>query len=105
MNIKDIKTQISTILIDRKILEKKEKNIYLATTIIGKRAEQISIMLKNKLDEKLQNFITPINDNLGEIHENKEQIEISKLFEKLPKPNYIAIEEFINDKISYTYQK
>jgi DNA-directed RNA polymerase subunit K/omega len=105
MDIKNIKAKKSTTTVDRKILEEKEKNIYLITVIIGKRAEQINIFLKQKLDEKLQNFITPINDNLEEIHENKEQIEISKLFEKLPKPSMIALEEFMNDKIKYEFKK
>lgn len=89
------------ITIDRKVLEKKEKNIYMITYILGKRAEQISLILKKELDEKLKDFIIPMNDNLEEMHENKEQIEISKIFEKLPKPSLISIQEFIDGKIKY----
>lgn len=100
MDIKNINAPRSTITIDRKKLEKSGESVYFITTILGKRAEQINKILKTKLDNKLKEFITP-NDTLEEIIENKEQIEISKIFENLPKSVLIATQEFLDGKIYY----
>ena len=73
-------------------------NIYESLAIISKRANQISSEMKEELNNKLAEFGTA-SDNLEEIFENREQIEISKFYEKLPKPSIIAIEEFLNGEI------
>ena len=75
-------------------------NLYEAISIISKRATQINTDIKKELIEKLDEFAT-YNDSLEEIFENKEQIEVSKFYEKLPKPHAIAIQEWLDDKIYY----
>ncbi len=75
-------------------------NIYETVCIIGKRANQISAEMKNDLEKKLQEFAT-MTDNLEEISENREQIEISRYYEKLPKPTLIATQEYIDNKLAY----
>ncbi|HAP49894.1 MAG TPA: RNA polymerase Rpb6 [Porphyromonadaceae bacterium] len=75
-------------------------NIYETVTIISKRANQISAEMKADLEKKLQEFAT-LNDNLEEISENREQIEISRYYEKLPKPTLIATEEYEEGKLAY----
>ena len=73
-------------------------NIYETVAIIAKRSNQIAVDLKEELNSKLQEFASH-TDNLEEVFENREQIEISKYYEKLPKPNNIAIQEFVDGKI------
>ncbi len=75
-------------------------NIYESVAIIGKRANQISADIKNELSKKLQEFAS-VSDNLDEVFENREQIEISRFYEKLPKPSLIATQEFVEDKVYY----
>lgn len=75
-------------------------NVYEMVRVIGKRANQISIGMKQDLDSKLQEFAS-YSDNLEEVFENHEQIEISKFYEKLPKPSLLAIEEWIENEIYY----
>jgi DNA-directed RNA polymerase subunit K/omega len=75
-------------------------NVYEMVMIISKRANQIAMEMKQELDSKLQEFAS-YNDNLEEIFENHEQIEISRFYEKLPKPTLLAIEEWINGDIYY----
>ena len=75
-------------------------NIYESVAIIAKRANQISAEIKNELSKKLQEFASA-TDNLDEVFENREQIEISRFYEKLPKPTLMATEEFVNGKIFY----
>jgi DNA-directed RNA polymerase subunit K/omega len=75
-------------------------NIYEAVSIMSKRANQISTEIKEELSGKLQEFSTH-TDNLEEVFENREQIEISKHYEKLPKPTLISIQEFLEDKVYY----
>lgn len=81
-------------------LSKSVGNIYETVCIISKRANQISIEMKQELDAKLQEFAS-YSDNLEEVFENHEQIEISKFYEKLPKPSLIAIEEWKEGLIYY----
>jgi len=81
-------------------LDQKTQNIYESLVIISKRANQISNNMKEELHGKLAEFASS-NDNLEEIFENREQIEISKHYERLPKPSLIAIDEFLNDKIYF----
>ena len=73
-------------------------NIYKNVAIIAKRANQISIEIKQELSKKLQEFAS-YNDSLEEVFENREQIEISRYYEKLPKPTLLATEEFIENNI------
>ena len=75
-------------------------NIYESVAIIAKRANQISSDLKSEISKKLQEFAST-SDNLDEVFENREQIEISRFYEKLPKPSLIATQEFIDGKIYY----
>ena len=75
-------------------------NVYETVSIIGKRANQISVEMKHDLEKKLQEFAS-INDSLEEISENREQIEISRYYEKLPKPTLIAAQEYADKKIVY----
>lgn len=79
-------------------LEETTGNIYESVVIISKRSNQISVELKEELERKLEEFAST-TDNLEEIFENREQIEISRYYEKLPKPNAIAIKELLDDEI------
>lgn len=72
-------------------------NVYETVAIIGKRANQISVEIKNDLSKKLAEFAS-YNDNLEEVFENREQIEISRYYEKLPKLDLIATQEYIEGK-------
>lgn len=73
-------------------------NIYESVAIISKRANQISVQMKEDLSRKLAEFAS-YNDSLEEVFENREQIEISRYYEKLPKPALLATQEFVDDKI------
>lgn len=75
-------------------------NIYESVVIIAKRANQISAEIKQELSKKLSEFAST-QDNLDEVFENREQIEISRYYEKLPKPTLMATQEFIDGKIYY----
>ena len=88
----------STSTYNRETIESPTENIYEALSIISKRSNQINLDIRKELHEKLDEFATH-NDSLEEIFENKEQIEVSKFYERLPKPHAIAIEEWLNDKI------
>ena len=85
---------------DRKDIEKPTNNIYEAISIIAKRSNQINSEIKKELHDKLDEFATH-NDNLDEIFENKEQIEVSRFYERLPKPYAIAIKEWIDNRVYY----
>ena len=75
-------------------------NVYETVAIIAKRANQISVEMKQDLEKKLQEFAS-VNDNLEEVFENREQIEISRYCEKLPKPTLIAAKEFEDGKVYF----
>src|SRR6187401_1760629 len=79
-------------------IKEKTGNLYESISIVGKRANQINIMLKEELHNKLEEFASH-TDSLEEIHENKEQIEISKAYEKMPNPSLLATQEFMEDKV------
>lgn len=81
-------------------LDRPTGNIYESLVIIAKRANQISNSVKDELHSKLAEFASS-NDNLEEIFENREQIEISKHYERMPKPTLVAMDEFLNDKIYF----
>jgi len=98
MDYKNSKAATTTVTYDKNGIEAPTENIYEAITIISKRAEQISVDLKNELVEKLEEFAT-YTDSLDEVFENKEQIEVSKFYEKLPKSTSIAVQEWIDGEI------
>ena len=85
---------------DLDLLTTKTENIYQTVVVIGKRSRQISSSIKEELSSKLAEFASTV-DNLEEIFENREQIEISRFYERLPKPTTSATEEFREDKIMY----
>jgi DNA-directed RNA polymerase subunit K/omega len=85
---------------DTKQVKLKTGNIYESIAIIAKRANQINITLKEELHNKLEEFATH-TDSLEEVHENKEQIEISRAYEKMPNPALLATHEFMDDKIYF----
>tara|TARA_B100000029_G_C17434611_1_gene909151 strand:- start:404 stop:736 length:333 start_codon:yes stop_codon:yes gene_type:complete len=85
---------------DRSDIEKPTENIYEAISIIAKRSNQINTEVRKELHDKLDEFATH-NDNLEEIFENKEQIEVSRFYERLPKPYAIAIQEWLDSKVYY----
>lgn len=90
----------TTVTRNVRLLDKGTDNIYESLVIISKRANQISNNMKEELHGKLAEFASS-NDNLEEIFENREQIEISKYYERMPKPTLIAIDEFLHGKIYY----
>lgn len=90
----------STVTRDLRELDVETDNIYESIVIMGRRANQIASNVKEELHSKLAEFATS-NDNLEEIFENREQIEISKHYERMPKPSLIAIDEFLNEKVYY----
>ena len=100
LDIKNSDANINTETIDKNLIDAPTDNIYEAISIISKRSIQINADIKKELIEKLDEFAT-YNDSLEEIFENKEQIEVSKFYEKLPKPHSLAVQEWLEDKIYY----
>ncbi|TXD85293.1 DNA-directed RNA polymerase subunit omega [Subsaximicrobium wynnwilliamsii] len=100
MDLKKTNAPVSTVTYNRNILDAPTDNIYEAIAVISKRAEQINTDIRRELVDKLEEFAT-YNDSLEEIFENKEQIEVSKFYEKLPKPHALAVQEWLDDKIYY----
>jgi DNA-directed RNA polymerase subunit K/omega len=91
---------LNTITYNKVEIEAPTGNIYKAINIVAKRANQINVEVKKELISKLEEFATH-NDSLEEVFENKEQIEVSRYFEKLPKSHAIALEEWMEGKIYY----
>jgi DNA-directed RNA polymerase subunit K/omega len=81
-------------------LKTKTGNVYESIAIVAKRANQINITIKEELHNKLEEFASH-TDSLEEIHENKEQIEISRAYERMPNPSLLAISEFMDGKVYY----
>lgn len=101
IDFKRVKAPNNTIVRNPAVLaEMADSNIYEAVAIIAKRANQISVEMKEELSRKLQEFAS-YTDNLEEIFENREQIEISKFYERIPKPVLIATQEFEDGKIYF----
>ncbi|GHV21100.1 hypothetical protein FACS189428_1050 [Clostridia bacterium] len=90
----------STITRDMMSMAEETGNVYETVRIIGKRANEISVDIKHDLERKLQEF-SSYTDSLDEIFENREQIEISRYFERLPKPTLIAAQEYVDGEIYY----
>ncbi len=98
LDIKNSDANINTETIDKNLIDAPTNNIYEAISIISKRSIQINADIKKELIEKLDEFAT-YNDSLEEIFENKEQIEVSKFYERLPKPHALAVQEWLENKI------
>ena len=97
---RESKAALTSKTYNRNKIEKSTENIYEAISIISKRAVQINTDLKTELVEKLEEFAT-FNDSLEEVFENKEQIEVSKFYERLPKPHALAVQEWLEGKIHH----
>ena len=97
-----MKTPASASIVTRNLADitTTNNNVYEAISIISKRANQLSVKLKEELTDRLAEFATTV-DNLEEVFENREQIEISKQYERMPKPTSQAIEEFIAGELHY----
>lgn len=100
MDFKKTSAAPSTITRDVDRFDNETGNIYESVIICARRANQVSVEMKQELNSKLEEFAS-FNDNLEEVFENREQIEISKFYERLPKPSLIALAEFESDKIYY----
>lgn len=98
MSFKNSTAERSTITRNTVDIESKTGNIYESIVALAKRSNQISVEMKEELTQKLQEFASS-TDNLEEIFENREQIEISRFYEKLPKPVAIAMDELLKDEI------
>ena len=94
------KIPVNTVTRDIKTLAAPTGNIYESVVILYKRANQIAVAEKKELMKKLDEFRGD-RDTMEEVFENKEQIEVAKFYERLPKPTLIAIDEFLNDKLYY----
>ena len=100
MDYRKSSAPVSTVTRDMFKLCEETGNIYETLMVIAKRSNQISNEMKSDLEKKLQEFAS-YTDNLEEVFENREQIEISRYYEKLPKPTLIASQEFQDDKIHF----
>ena len=100
MDYKKSKAPVNTVTRNIMDLCDQTGNIYESVAIISKRANQIAVEIKQDLNKKLAEFAS-YNDSLEEVFENREQIEISKFYERLPKPTLIALSEFLENKIYY----
>ena len=100
MDFKKSNAPLNTVTRDMLAMSQQTGNVYETIAVIGKRANQISVEMKKELEKKLQEFAS--TDNMEEISENREQIEISKFYEKLPKPTLIATQEYIEHKLYFS---
>ena len=100
MDFKKTNAPTNTVTRDMQDFRDKTGNVYESIAIMGKRANQISVEIKEELKKKLDEFSSS-SDNLEEVFENREQIEISRYYERLPKPTLIAAQEFLDDKIYF----
>lgn len=100
MDYKKTNAPLTTVTRNAVDIQKKTGNLYESVIICAKRANQISVEIKQELNQKLEEFAS-YTDNLEEVFENREQIEISKYYERLPKPTLISLQEFEEDNIYY----
>jgi DNA-directed RNA polymerase subunit K/omega len=98
MDYKKLKTDVNAVTRNIEDFTKGTSNVYETVVVLSKRANQIGSELKEELNQKISEFATT-TDNLEEVFENREQIEIAKYFEHLPKPTLIAIQEYLNEEI------
>ena len=99
----EIKKNIPNNTVTRKLVDFDHEtgNVYKSINVIARRANQIASELKSELNRKLTDFATSSTDTMEETFENREQIEISRYYERLPKPAIIATEEFLDDEVYY----
>ncbi len=100
MDYKKSKAPVTTITRELSELDTETGSIYETIMIVAKRANQINVEMKDELSRKLEEFAY-YTDNLEEVFENREQIEISKFYERLPKPTLLALEEWLQEEIYY----
>jgi DNA-directed RNA polymerase subunit K/omega len=100
MDYKKIKTKNYAVTRNTLDFSEETGNIYETVVILSKRANQIGLELKDELNRKIEEFATT-QDNLEEIFENREQIEIAKFYERLPKPALLSVHEYLNDQVYY----
>ena len=100
MDYKKTNAPLNTVTRDLIDLSKQTGNIYETVCVIAKRSNQIAAEMKRDLEKKLQEFAS-MNDSLEEISENREQIEISRYYEKLPKPTLIATQEYVDHRLTF----
>lgn len=100
MDYKKTNAPLNTVTRDMIKMSVDTGNVYETVCIIAKRSNQIAVEMKQELEKKLQEFAS-MNDNLEEVSENREQIEISRYYEKLPKPTLIAAQEYEDGKLVY----
>jgi len=100
MDYKKVKTETSAVTRQKDRFYDHTENIYETVVILSKRANQIGSDIKVELDQKISEF-APASDNLEEVFENREQIEIARFYEGLPKPTLLAVHEFLNDQIYF----
>ena len=105
MNFKNVKAERTTITRNTKDIEDQGTgNIFESIVVLSKRSNQLSQDLKKELAEKMDEFVIP-NDSLEEVFENREQIEISKFYERLPKPHSIAVKELEDSQIYFAQKE
>ena len=100
MDYKKVKTDTTAVTRNKNEFYEQTGNIYESVVVMSKRANQIGLEIKDELNKKIAEFASP-TDNLEEIFENREQIEIAKYYEQLPKPTLIAVHEFLNEQIYF----
>ena len=100
MDYKNSEAPLTTVTYDKTKIEEPTQNIFESISIMAKRSVQINEELKRELVDKLEEFAT-YNDSLEEVFENKEQIEVSKFYERLPKPHALAVQEWLDGKIHH----
>jgi DNA-directed RNA polymerase subunit K/omega len=100
MDYKKVKTDVNAVTRNIEDFTRGTGNVYETVSILSKRANQIGSEIKEELNQKISEFATT-SDNLEEVFENREQIEIAKFFEHLPKPSLISIHEYLNDEIYF----
>ena len=100
MDYKKIRTEDTAVTRRIRDFNKGTNNLYETVAILSKRADQIEMDIKVELDEKVGEFFSP-TDTLDEIFENREQIEIARFYEKMPKPSLLATWEYMNDRIYF----
>ena len=100
MELKKAKAPLTTVTRNLDILYAPTGNIYETIVILAKRANQVNVELKHELNRKLEDF-SSYQDNLEEVFENKEQIELSRYYEKMPKSSLIALQEFMDNEIYF----
>ena len=100
INFKNTNAESTTVTRNMDQIEEVTGNVYQSCVVVSKRSDQLAVDLKEELINKLNEFAST-SDNLEEVFENREQIEISRFYERLPKTNAIALKEFLDDKVYF----